>query len=160
MQVKEVMTRGCECIEPDASLESAARRMRELDVGPLPVCDRDRIAGIVTDRDIVVRAIAEGRDPHATHVRDVMTPGITYCFDDDDVEHAADTMKNKQIRRLVVLNRDKRLVGIVSLGDLAIESHDEQMTGDTLRRISEPSTATQQNGVERTRFGAGAKARG
>lgn len=139
MQVKDVMTPRCECIGPDTTLDKAAQRMQELDVGPLPVCDHDRLAGIVTDRDIVIRAVAEGRDPHTTRVRDVMTPGITYCFEDDDVASAAETMKNRQIRRLVVLDRDKRLVGIVSLGDLAVVTDDRRMTGETLRRISEPN---------------------
>jgi CBS domain-containing protein len=139
MKVKDVMTPRCECVDPDTTLEKAAQRMQELDVGPLPVCDHDRLAGIVTDRDIVIRAVADGRDPHTTRVRDIMTPGISYCFEDDDVASAAETMKDKQIRRLVVLNGDKRLVGIVSLGDLAVVTNDQPLAGETLRRISEPS---------------------
>jgi CBS domain-containing protein len=138
MQVKDVMTRGAECIPPDASLQEAARKMKSLDVGPLPVCDRDRLAGMLTDRDIVVRAVAEGRDPRTTRVRDAMTEGVTYCFEDDDVNEAARLMKEKQIRRLIVLNRDKRLAGIVSLGDLAVETSDEHLTGKTLEHISQP----------------------
>jgi CBS domain-containing protein len=112
--------------------------MRELDVGSLPVCDNDRLVGMVTDRDITVRATAGARDPAATWVRDVMTPGIVYCFEDQDVREAARLMEEKQIRRVAVLNRDKRLVGIVSLGDLAAETRDEQLVGGTLGAVSEP----------------------
>jgi CBS domain-containing protein len=138
MQVKDAMTRGVECVSPDATLQEAARKMREMDVGPLPVCDSDRLAGMVTDRDITVRAVADGRDPRTTRVRDVMTEGIDSCFEDDDVADAARLMREKQVRRLVVLNRDKRLVGIVSLGDLAVESGDEHLAGKTLERVSQP----------------------
>jgi CBS domain-containing protein len=140
MQVKEVMTRGVECVGPDATLQEAARKMKDLDVGPLPICDNDRLAGMVTDRDITVRAVAEGKDPRNTRVREVMTPGINYVFE-EDVAHAAQLMKDKQVRRLVVLNRDKRLVGIVSLGDLAVETGDEHLAGDTLERVSQPAGA-------------------
>jgi CBS domain-containing protein len=144
MQVKEVMTRGVECVPPDSTLQEAARKMRDLDVGPLPVCDHDRLAGMLTDRDIVVRAIAEGRDPKTTKVRDAMTEGIDYCFEDDDVATAAQQMREKQIRRLVVLNRDKRLVGIVSLGDLAVETGDAEVAGRTLEEVSQPTGAASQ----------------
>jgi len=114
--------------------------MKDLDVGPLPVCDNDRLIGMLTDRDIVVRCVAEGRDPRSTKVRDAMTEGVTWCFEDDDVEDAAGRMKQDQIRRLVVLNQDKRLVGIVSLGDLAVETGgDEEVAGKTLEAVSQPS---------------------
>ena len=140
MQVKEVMTRGVECMRPDATLQEAARKMRELDVGPLPVCgDNDRLVGMLTDRDITVRAVAEGQDPKSALVRDIMTPSIIYCFEDQDVTEAARLMKENQIRRLVVLNRNKRLVGIVSLGDLAVETGDEELAGKTLEEVSEPA---------------------
>jgi CBS domain-containing protein len=141
MQVKDVMTRGCECIAPDSTLQEAARRMKELDIGPLPVCADDRLAGILTDRDIVLRAVAEARDAKTTRVRDVMTPNVTFCFDDQDVKEAARLMKEKQIRRLIVLNRDKRLAGILSLGDLAADTGDKNLVGGTLGRISEPANA-------------------
>ena len=114
--------------------------MRDLDVGPLPVCgDDDRLAGMVTDRDIAVRAVAEGWDPTAKRVRDVMSEEVVYCFEDQAVEDAARLMRENQIRRLVVLNRDKRLVGIVSLGDLAVETGDEELAGRTLEEVSEPA---------------------
>jgi len=139
MQVKDVMTRGAQCIAPDATLQEAARQMKGLDVGPLPVCENDRLVGMLTDRDITVRAVADGKDPCKTHVRDAMTEGIAYCFEDDDVADAARLMKEKQIRRLVVLNRDKRLAGIVSLGDLAVETGDEHLAGKTLEHVSQPT---------------------
>ena len=139
MQVKEVMTRGVECVSPDATLQEAAHKMKDLDVGPLPVCDADRLAGMLTDRDIVVRAVAEGRDPRSARVREAMSEGIDYCFEDDDLEQAARLMRQRQVRRLVVLNRDKRLVGIVSLGDLAVDTRDEELAGATLEAVSEPA---------------------
>jgi len=108
-------------------------------VGPLPICDNDRLVGMLTDRDITVRAVAEGKDPRATRVRDVMTEGVCYCFEDDDVADAARLMKENQIRRLLVLDRNKRLAGIVSLGDLAVETGDEHLAGQTLERVSQPT---------------------
>lgn len=138
MKVKGVMTTGVECIAPDASIQDAAQKMKSLDVGPLPVCEKDRIVGFITDRDIVIRAICDGCDTTNTKVRDVMSSGVVYCFEDDDVEDAARMMQEKQIRRLVVLDRNKQLVGLVSLGDLAVETHDEHLSWETLERISEP----------------------
>ena len=109
-------------------------------MGPLPVCgDNDRLVGMITDRDITVRAVAEACDPRTTTVQDVMTPDVVYCFDDQDVQEAARLMKEHQVRRLVVLNRDKRLVGIVSLGDLAVETGDERLAGKTVEQVSLPT---------------------
>jgi CBS domain-containing protein len=140
MRVSEVMTRGVECTRPDAPVREAAARMKDLDVGVLPVCgDNDRLVGMLTDRDVTVRATAEGSDPGATRVRDVMTPDVIYCFDDQDVAEAARLMKEHQVRRLVVLNRDKRLIGIVSLGDLAVETGDEVLAGNTVEAVSQPA---------------------
>jgi CBS domain-containing protein len=139
MLVKEIMTRDVECIRPDTVLDEAARKMRDLDVGSLPVCgDDDRLAGVVTDRDITVRAVAAGKDPRTTRVREIMTPGVIYCFEDQDVTDAAHLMEEKQIRRLAVLSRKRRLVGIVSLGNLAIDTHDERLAGEALEAVSEP----------------------
>jgi CBS domain-containing protein len=133
------MTAGVECMKPSATLREAARMMRDLNIGPLPVCgDNDRLVGIITDRDIAIRAVAEGDDPDTTPVSAVMTPKIIYCYEDQDVDEAAHMMEGNQVRRLVVLNRDKRLVGIVSLGDLAVDTRDEQLAGHTLEAISEP----------------------
>jgi len=141
MQVKDIMTPNAECIRPDDTLEDAAKKMRDLDIGPLPVCgDNDRLAGMITDRDIAVRAVAEGKDPRTTKVREVMSEKIIYCFEDQDVEEAARLMQERQVRRLVVLNRDKRMVGIVSLGDLATETGDRTKAGEVLQDISEPAT--------------------
>jgi len=138
MKVKDVMTKGAECVTPATSLREAAQKMKDLDVGPLPVCDNDRLVGMITDRDITVRATAEAIPPGLGQVHDVMTPDVVYCFEDQDIEEAANQMKENQIRRLVVLNRDKRLVGIVSLGDLAVETGDERLVGETLEKVSEP----------------------
>jgi CBS domain-containing protein len=113
--------------------------MKELDVGPLPVCDHDRIVGMVTDRDITVRAVAEGRDPKSTQVREVMTRDVITCYEDEDVEAAARQMQSRQVRRILVLDHDQRLVGIVSLGDLAAETGDRQRVGAVLQDVSEPA---------------------
>ena len=111
--------------------------MTELDIGALPVCDGERLLGMVTDRDIVLRAVCEGRS-FATPVSEVMTPGVEYCYEDDDITAAADKMAELQVRRLAVLDRDRRLVGIVSLGDIAQQGKDKT-TGQALEEISEPS---------------------
>jgi CBS domain-containing protein len=139
MQVREVMTRGVECAQPTDPIARAAERLRELNVGSLPVCgEEDTLVGMVTDRDITVRATAGACDPRSTSVSEVMTPNIVTCFDDQDVTEAARLMKDNQIRRIVVLNRNKRLVGILSLGDLAVEA-DEHLAAGALERISEPA---------------------
>ncbi len=140
MQLKDIMTPEPDCVRPDDTLQEAARRMRDLDVGPLPVCgDDDRLAGMITDRDIAVRAVAEGKDPRTTTVREAMTEEIIYGFEDQDIHEAARTMQERQVRRLLVMNRDKRLVGIVSLGDLATESGDARKAGEVLQDVSEPA---------------------
>jgi CBS domain-containing protein len=140
MQVREVMTRDVECASPSASIQEAARKMRDLDVGPVPVCgDNDRLVGMITDRDIVVRAIADGLDPKTTRIQDIMTPDVIYCFEDQDLEDATHLMKESQVRWLVVLNRDKQLTGIVSLGDLAVKTGDESLSGEALGHVSEPA---------------------
>jgi CBS domain-containing protein len=135
MKINDVMTRGAECVRPDATIQEAAERMKDLDVGALPVCDSDRLAGMITDRDIAVRSTSAGHDPQSERVKDVMTPELVYCFEDQDTAEAARLMREKQIRRLPVLSRDKRLIGIVSLGDLAVET-DTKTAGKTLEEIS------------------------
>lgn len=139
MLLKEVMTRNVEVIGPDATLEDAARKLDALDIGPLPVCENDRLVGMITDRDITVRATAMGEDPKTTHVRDAMTRHVVCCHEDDDVRAATRLMEDKQIRRLPVLNSEDRLVGIVSLGDLAVSGKDERLSGTVLEQVSEPS---------------------
>jgi CBS domain-containing protein len=119
-------------------VRDAARLMKNLDVGPIPVLQGHRLIGMVTDRDIAVRAVAEGRDPATTRVGDIVSPDVIYGFEDQDVDEAAKLMAEKKIRRLVVLNNDQRLVGIVSLGDLAVDTHDQKLAGKTLEKISRP----------------------
>ena len=139
MKVQEVMTREVEVIHPNATIAEAAQKMKSLDVGPLPVCDGAKVLGMVTDRDITIRATAAGHDPNTTKVRDVMSPDVEHVFEDQDVKDAAQLMAEKQIRRLIVLNRDKRLVGIVAMADLAVDTHKDKLTGQTLESISEPA---------------------
>ena len=139
MLVRDVMTKGAVCVRPTDSLQQAASKMKSLDVGTLPVCEGDHLVGMITDRDITVRATAEAVPPGLGQVRDVMTPEVVHCFGDQDVAEAARLMQEHQVRRLVVLNRDKRLVGVVSLGDLAVETGDEKLTGKTLEGVSLPT---------------------
>ena len=140
MFIKNAMTRGVECVRPGDSIARAATRMAELNVGSLPVCgDNDKLVGIITDRDITVRATAAGRLPDDTSVRDIMTPEIFCCFEDQDICDAAQLMEERQVRRLVVLNNDNRLVGILSLGDVAVKAGDEHLSSEALERVSEPA---------------------
>ena len=118
MQVFEAMTPDVVRVAPEMTLMEAARTMKNLDIGPLPVCEGERLLGMVTDRDITVRATAEGRDPRQTLVSDVMTTEVVCCHEDDDIRQAARLMQLTQLRRLLVVNDEGRLVGIVSLGDL------------------------------------------
>jgi CBS domain-containing protein len=141
MKINEVMTRRVEVVHPDATIEEAAEKMKSLDVGALPVCDGDRLQGMITDRDITVRATAEGYVPGFTKVRTVMTEDVQWCFDDEDVQAAAEIMQRAQIRRLPIVNREKRLVGIVSLGDVAVRTDDEQLSGEILEDVSEPAAS-------------------
>lgn len=138
MQLREVMTRHIQEIRPDANLQEAAEKMRSMDIGALPVCDHDRLVGMLTDRDIAVRAVAEGKDPLQTCVRDAMSQGTVFCYEDDDVREAARIMEEKQIRRLPVFNRQGRAVGIVSLGDLATRIGNDHLSGDVLEQVSQP----------------------
>ncbi|MFN0067723.1 MAG: CBS domain-containing protein [Limisphaerales bacterium] len=142
MNVKQAMTPQPQCIQPDAPLVEAARRMSALDVGMLPICEDDRLVGTLTDRDIVIRAVAKGVNPNTTPVREVMSPGIIYCFEDQSIEEAAEIMEVNQIRRLPVLGLDKHLVGIISLGDLAVRTNREELAGKVLERVSEPRLPT------------------
>ena len=137
MQLKDIMTPRVEVISPEATLQEAAQKMSQLDVGPLPVCDGEQLVGMLTDRDITVRAVAEGCDPTTTTVREAMTPELVYCFEDQAVQEAARLMEQYQIRRLPILNRHKRLVGIVSLGDLAVSASDQTLAGEVLEQVSE-----------------------
>jgi CBS domain-containing protein len=137
MQIREVMTRDVAVVSPYESVREAARRMDDLNVGALPVCDGRRLVGMITDRDITVRATAAGASPNACQVCDVMSDDVRWCYEDDSVEEAEQAMTEMQIRRLPVVDDRKRLIGMLTLGDLAT---DEAPGADrTLRAISEPS---------------------
>lgn len=138
MIVRDIMSRDVEVIAPNSVIQEAASKMKSLDVGSLPVCENQRLIGVVTDRDIALRAVAAGRDPNATKVSETMTPELIYCYEDEPVREAAKLMERHQIRRLPILNRDKQLVGIVSLGDLAVETSNEKLSGKVLEEVSEP----------------------
>lgn len=137
MRIADAMTRDVNMVTPDQSIIDAARMMADSDCGALPVADNDRLVGMVTDRDIVIRALAQGKAGD-TKIKEVMSPEIKYCFEEDDLESVAQNMGDQQIRRLPVLSKDKRLVGIVSLGDIA--NTDEMPAGDALSGISEPAS--------------------
>jgi CBS domain-containing protein len=137
MQLREIMTTGVQLTDPAMTLKDAAVLMRDGDFGLLPVGESDRLVGAITDRDITVRAVAEGKDPGITTVREAMSEGIRYCFEDQTVDEAAEMMSQAQIRRLPVLNRDKRLVGIVALGDLATDIEAAEPAGKALSGVSE-----------------------
>jgi CBS domain-containing protein len=137
MRIREVMTQKVEMITPEAKLQEAAKRMADADIGFLPVGDGERLVGMITDRDIAVRNVAEGKSALQTKVRDVMTKDVLYCFDDEEADHIANNMANLQIRRLPVVNRAKRLVGVVSLADIALK-HDPHLAGEALEGVCLP----------------------
>lgn len=137
MKVREAMTSDVRMVRPDQTIRDAAHLMAELDIGALPVEDKDRLVGMITDRDIAVRAIAEGRGPD-TSVREVMSREIKYCYEDQSVEEVTQNMGELRVRRLPVLSREKRLVGILSLGDLAIDESAQDDAGEALGGISRP----------------------
>lgn len=136
MLVKESMTKQVELGDPSMSICDAAMKMRDGDFGALPIGENDRLIGMITDRDIAVRAVAEGKDPESTKVSEVMTKQILYCYEDQEVDEVAANLGDQQVRRLPVLNRDKRLVGILSLGDLAKNKAAPHQVEDALSRIS------------------------
>ena len=136
MKVSEIMARDVRLLSPDQTIREAASLMADVDVGSLPVGDNDRLVGIITDRDIVIRAVAQGKSAD-TKVADVMSKEMLYCFDTDETDAVARNMGKAQVRRLPVVNSDKRLVGIVSLGDLA-RNDDPTTIGRTVSRVSTP----------------------
>ena len=137
-QLKDVMSHDVKVIGPDMTIREAARTMCDGDFGMMPVGENDRMIGTISDRDIAIRAVAEGKGP-ATKVREIMSAGICWAYDDDTVEHAAKLMSEHQVRRLPVVNHDKRLVGIVALGDFAVDSSQIEPAAEALSKISEPS---------------------
>lgn len=138
--ISEVMTREVETITPEASVQDAARKMSELNIGALPVCDGDALVGMVTDRDIMLRATAAGRGPRSTAVAEVMTEASTRCSEDDTVDDVLKKMAAEQIRRIPVVDRKNHLVGIVSLGDLA--TRQPRSVDRALNDVSQPSMPT------------------
>jgi CBS domain-containing protein len=137
-QVSKAMTRGVRSLTPSETVIKAAQAMQELDVGVIPVCDGDRLVGMVTDRDIVLRGVAQGRAAEQTPLSDVMTKDACWCYEDQSVEEAAEQMREAQIRRMPVVDREKHLVGMLSLGDIATKG-DVGESGEALQEISEPS---------------------
>jgi len=138
MKIREIMTKQVDTVSPDTSLKEAARMMRDADIGFLPVGESDRLVGTLTDRDIAIRAVADGKDPNSAKVRDAMSAGTEFVFEDQDTAEAATLMSEKQIRRLPVMNRDKRLVGVVAIGDLAVRTNDDDVVGQTVEDVSQP----------------------
>lgn len=143
MKVSDAMTREVRLAEPNQSICDAAKMMAECDAGALPVGENDRLVGVITDRDIAIRAVAQHKSPD-TPVREVMTPQVLYCFEDEDADGVAKKMGEQQVRRLPVLNRDKRLVGIVSIGDLS-KNVGARVTGKAMADISRHSETHSQS---------------
>jgi CBS domain-containing protein len=144
LKVIEAMTKNPTIATPGDTVEHAARRMEEIDAGILPVGDGDRLVGMITDRDLAIRVVAKGLDPKKTRVGDVMSAEVKYCYEDEDLNHVVENMADLQVRRLPVLNREKRLVGIVSLGDIAA-SNKPIRAGAALRGIAQPSSQHNQS---------------
>ena len=136
MKVSNCTTKNVRIVSPDQTLLDAAKAMANLDAGALPVSENDRLVGMITDRDIAVRGVAEGKGPD-TRIREVMSPEVKYCFDDEEAADVLTNMSDLKVRRLPVVNRDKRLVGIISLGDLAMNGEAAQ-AGEALGGISQP----------------------
>lgn len=135
MKISDAMSRDVRVITPDQSIAEAAQIMAEIDAGSLPVGENDRLVGMLTDRDIAIRGVARKCSPD-TKVRDLMTTDVKYCFDDETIEHVAENMGDVQVRRLPVVNREKRLVGIVSIGDIG--SLKPGRAGDALKKVAAP----------------------
>ena len=137
-KLKDLMSRDVRIISPDLTIADAARKMRDGDFGMMPVGEDGRLIGTISDRDMVIRAVAEGKDA-GTQVRDVMSEGVAWAYEDDSVEEAAKIMSERQVRRLPVVDHNKRLVGIVALGDFAVESSEIQPVAQALSEISKPT---------------------
>ena len=148
MRVSEAMTRDVRVARPNQTIQDAAKMMSDVDAGVLPVGENDQLVGMITDRDIAVRGVAQDKGPD-TPVREVMTADVKYCFEDDDTADVARNMADIQVRRLPVLTRDKRLVGIISLGDMAVTEGASQ-AGEAVAGISQPGGQHSQTGGPRT----------
>ena len=145
MKLSELMTREVQILQPDDTLSLAARKMRDHDIGFLPVCDGEKLMGVLSDRDIAIRALSDGMDIKVMLGRDLMTTPAIYCFDDQDITEAAKVMGENQIRRLVILGREnERVVGVISLGDL-VRKDITDLSGQVLQRVSEPENQNQES---------------
>ena len=135
MKVKDMMHKGVECVSPDTAIDAIAKKMRELDVGPIPVVTEGKLVGMITDRDIAIRCVADDETMSKIKAKDVMTSGVVYCRDNEDIEDAVRIMEGKQIRRLPVLDEAMRLVGMVSLGDVS-HALPRDITGEVAKAVS------------------------
>lgn len=135
MKVKDVMHEGVEWVEPNTSISNLAVMMKKEDIGAVPIGENDKLIGMVTDRDITVRAVANGDDMSKLTARDVMTSGIIYCRDNEELADALRIMENKSIRRLPVINEDKRMVGMLSIGDIA-DAASHELSGEVIAAVS------------------------
>jgi CBS domain-containing protein len=136
MKVKDAMHAGVTWVEPDTRIHELARMMRDQDIGSIPIGENDRLVGMVTDRDIVCKGLADGKDVNALTARDLMTGPIVYCRDDEDIDDAARIMEEHEIRRLPVINENKRMVGILSLGDIA-DCASRDLTAEVTRAVAD-----------------------
>ncbi len=137
MKVLECMTKSVEIGRPDMTIREAAEKMRDWDFGILPIGKNDRLIGVITDRDIVIRAVAEGLDPQKSKIEEIISERVLYCYEDQDLDDVVRNLGDNQVRRMPVLNRQKRLVGILSLGDIAVTEEDPEKVDDALARISQ-----------------------
>lgn len=136
MLAKELMSEKPDYLPPTATLKEAAEHMKKGDFGFIPVGENDRLIGAITDRDLTIRAIAQGKDPSKTQIREVMSKGIQFCFESDDIEDVTNKMETLQIRRIVVLDQNKRMTGVISLGDIATKSKDRELCGELTECVS------------------------
>ena len=137
MKIKDIMTQRVEFVDPTLTIGKAAEKMRDLNIGFLPVCENGNVIGILTDRDITIRSVPQGRDPRLTPVSEIMSQQVFSCYDEEDIEQAAQYMQEEEVRRLVILDRDERLAGVVSLGDIAKAIGEQRLAGETLGHIAE-----------------------
>jgi len=137
MKISEIMSRNVECIEPDTSIKDAAEKMRSIDVGFLPVCEDGHIIGTLTDRDITIRHVADGQNPYRVKARDILTPNVFYCFEDQDIDEVGRYMQQEEVRRILIFDHTEQLVGIVSLWDISKAAGEAHLAGETLKEIAE-----------------------
>ncbi|HEY2384431.1 MAG TPA: CBS domain-containing protein [Terriglobia bacterium] len=137
MKISELMTRNVKCISPSLPISIASEMMRDDDIGFLPVCEHDKVVGTVTDRDITIRSVAQGRDPRLAPVNEIMSVTVFHCYEDEDVETVAQAMQDDAVRRMLIFDRNEQLAGVVSLGDIAKISSDPTLAGETLGEIAD-----------------------